>query len=369
MHYYFIDTKNKALVFQRELSEEEFGELYKHICKISSMRLNNDRIQSVIQEYDEFLLLLDNLDKAKSFYDYKKLQTTLSNYLFYFKKYVDNWETYLSRTYGKKSLEVQRFKQAQAEEYDNYMEYRIMYRLRNFDQHCGNIISSISNGIDENGTKKHIVYTQRDRLLEQFDEWKAEEVDFLKKQDEQIDILPYVVKFQQSIIRIHEKIMQIHFTEDFFNSCAEIIIAANEFENEEDISIVSNECEMNSDFWNSPNQKKMNLTDLDVKACKELLKMHIRNNLFLVKVLYHGERFDKPLKSCAIPVDTKTVHKVSSTESITVNGQHTIRVFMTFSFDAEEMCAVLVDSRFKFKEIRQIEENYSTYIKALCKRF
>ena len=369
MHYYFIDTNNKSLIFQREMSEDEFEELYKHIRKITSMRMDNDRIQSVSQEYNELLILLDNLDKARSLYDYKKIQTTLSNYLFYFKKYVDNWETYLARTFGKKSSEFQSFKQAQADEYDKYMEYRIMYRLRNFDQHCGNIISSVSHSVDEEGAKKHIVYTQRDRLLAQFDEWKTDEIDFLKKQDEQIDILPYIIQFQKCIIRIHEKAMQIHFNEDFFDSCAEIIITANEFENEEDIRIASNEHEMNSDFWNSSTQKKLNLINLDVKACKELLKMHIRNNLLFVKVLYHGEHFDKLLKGCAIPVNIETVDKVSSTESISVNGQQMIRVFITLSLDTLAMCAVLADSKFKFKDIRKIEENYSKYIKALCKGF
>ena len=52
-----------------------------------------------------------------------------------------------------------------------------------------------------------------------------------------------------------------------------------------------------------------------------------------------------------------------------VNGQQMIRVFMTLSLDTLAMCAVLADSKFKFKDIRKIEENYSKYIKALCKEF
>ena len=80
-----------------------------------------------------------------------------------------------------------------------------------------------------------------------------------------------MVQFQKSITRIHEKIMQIHFNEDFYISCAKIIIAANEFENEEDISIARNEIEMNAEFWNAPNKKQLSLTHLAPKKSGPLI--------------------------------------------------------------------------------------------------
>ena len=87
MYYYFIDTKDGALVFQRVATEKEFEELKKHIYKISDMQRDNNRIRTVNQKYDEFTKQLASLGQAKSFYDYAEIQSSLSNYLFHFKKY------------------------------------------------------------------------------------------------------------------------------------------------------------------------------------------------------------------------------------------------------------------------------------------
>lgn len=45
-----------------------------------------------------------------------------------------------------------------------------------------------------------------------------------------------------------------------------------------------------------------------------------------------------------------------------------IRALMHLAFDAEEFCAVLVDSHFNSKEIREIQSLYSLFLKAFCKK-
>lgn len=368
MYYYFIDTKDGALVFQREATEKEFEELKKHIYKISDMQRDNNRIRTVNQKYDEFTKQLASLGQAKSFYDYAEIQSSLSNYLFHFKKYLDNWETHLSRSYGQSSTEYKCFKTAQAFEYDNHIEYRFMYRLRNFDQHCGNIISQISSSIDENNKQQHKIFADRDSLLRDFDEWKIEEVEYIKQQDAFFDLYPIIKQFQACIVRIQDKIMQIHFKNDFFESCAQIIIAANEFKNEEDISIVVNEKQIDSIFWDSPGQKKLAFTRLDVKTCKQLIELYVKKKFRVIKVLYFGEKYHRALRQCAVAVDNNVVHKISATEYMTFNGQKMIRALMHLAFDAEEFCAVLVDSHFNSKEIREIQSLYSLFLKAFCKK-
>lgn len=59
------------------------------------MQRDNNRIRTVNQKYDELTKQLASLGQAKSFYDYAEIQSSLSNYLFHFKKYLDNWETHL----------------------------------------------------------------------------------------------------------------------------------------------------------------------------------------------------------------------------------------------------------------------------------
>lgn len=108
----------------------------------------------------------------------KDVQYKLSQFLFEFKKFLDNWETEIKRKYGKESDEIKIFKTTQAQEFDNHMEYRIMYRLRNYDQHCGNIVSNISCKINENEEREYKVLANRDILLNNFKEWKEPEIDY-----------------------------------------------------------------------------------------------------------------------------------------------------------------------------------------------
>ena len=49
MYYYFIDTKDGALVLQLEATEKEIEELKKHIYNISVMQRDNYRIRTVNQ--------------------------------------------------------------------------------------------------------------------------------------------------------------------------------------------------------------------------------------------------------------------------------------------------------------------------------
>ena len=89
-------------------------------------------------------------------------------------------------------------------------EYRIFYRLRNFDQHCGNLVSRITGQVLPDDTRQYLVLADRDRLLREFKEWKQEEITYLKSCEQYFDIRPLIDVFQNCIIEIHEKTMQIH---------------------------------------------------------------------------------------------------------------------------------------------------------------
>jgi hypothetical protein len=122
------------------------------------------------------------------------------NNLTEFKKYLDNWETHLKRTFGKDSREAKLFKSAQNYEYDNHMEYRIFYRLRNYDQHCDNFVSRITGRILPNESHEYLVLADRDRLLKDFAEWKPDEIAYLQSCDKYFDIRPLLSVFQNCIM-------------------------------------------------------------------------------------------------------------------------------------------------------------------------
>ena len=180
MFYYYATTHENTINFEREATTEEFNLLEPHISKVSKMLVDKRRINIVSNAYkkvtDEFDKLMNG---SKPPHDSEELIFSLTFYLAAFKKYLDNWETHLKRTFGKDSREVKIFKSAQSYEYDNHIEYRIFYRLRNYDQHCDNLVSRITGRILPNKSHEYLVLADRDRLLSNFGEWKQEEIAYL----------------------------------------------------------------------------------------------------------------------------------------------------------------------------------------------
>ncbi len=66
------------------------------------------------------------------------------NWLTSFRLYLDYAETSLKRQFGGDSEQYMSFKQRTSDAYDNHVGYRFIYKFRNYVQHCGPPISSLS---------------------------------------------------------------------------------------------------------------------------------------------------------------------------------------------------------------------------------
>lgn len=367
MYYYIAEVSNDLISIKREATTEEYNEIEPHIKAISKMMVDKNRIEAVIFAYKKLIESISNLSSQKDMFESRNIQYNLSQYLFEFKKFLDNWETDLSRKFGKKSKELKTLKNAQIEEYEEHMEYRIMYRLRNYDQHCGSIISQITAYIDENENKSFKILMNRDLLLENFDEWKPPEVEYLKRQPEYIEIRKYIFQLQKSIINIYEKTMQIHFSRTFLISCAKIIEFANEFDNEDNIRIIENEDEINEEFWNRPT-KTLNFVYLMVPICKEILAIYFKNNIRSIKIIFYGNKYRDRLKNFGIETTAAISEKISQSQFINLAGQSMVRLIYNLEITNGDMYAVLADARFKQSEISELSNDCSCYLKALCKK-
>ena len=366
MYYYFSEVSSEKIVIKREASTEEYEAIEPYIKIVSKMLVDKNRIEPIMFAYQKLIESISLLNTQTDLYASRNIQYTLSGYLFEFKKFLDNWTTELKRKYGKNSKEFTIFKDAQIEEYEEHMEYRIMYRLRNYDQHCGSIISHVSEYIDENEKRAHRISMDRDMLLENFDEWKQPEIEYLKKQSEHIDVRPFILQLQKSIVNIYEKTMQIHFDKSFLNACSKIIDVANEFDNEDNIRIIANEEEIDEEFWSRPT-KTINFINLMVPICKEILAIYFRNNARFIKILYYGERYKTQLKGCGIEINTEIAQKISQSQFINWNGQNMVRLLYQLELTKGDMYAVLADARFKHNQISELCTECSCYLKALCK--
>lgn len=364
MYFYFAECKEDSITIIREASKEEANHIHALNKPISDMIIDKDRINAFNRAYNQLFeeIRSNNISRRDSA---EVIQQKFSQLLFEFRKFCDNWETRLVHEFGKESDEYKLHKSATAFEYDNYMEYRIMYQLRNYDQHCGAIFSKVSTSLCEDGTVITTPFASREYLLENFTKWKAEEIVFLQNQEEYIDFLPYVGVLHGCIERIHEKTMQIHFNKNFFRSCAELICIANEFVNEEFVSLISTEHPLPEEL---EGDKHVNITTLFVPICKELLKAHIIGERQIVRILYWGDKYQDRFEGIASKIlEADIVTKLSNSQFINLQGQEMIRTNMQLQIDTGDCYFVLVDRKIGFSKINEICESYKLYLKALLK--
>ena len=258
------------------------------------------------------------------------------------------------------------FKTAQSYEYDTHMEYRIFYRLRNYDQHCGNLVSRIIGKVLSDGSHQYLVLADRDHLLSNFDDWKPEEVAYLKSREQYFEIRPLIDVFQHCIISIHNKIMQIHFDKAFYCSCATLVATAKEFENEDAVCFVGFETEIdctNVDFAG----KDLNFTYLEVPICKKLLEIYFLNNRKFIKVLYQGTNLKKRIGKFAYEIDSQQMRQVACSQPPFVNldSQKMIRLLSVYDVLQNETYCILADSQFPKNQHEEIKETWEFLLKSI----
>lgn len=116
------------------------------------------------------------------------------NWLTSVRLYLDHTETHLKRTYGDSSAEWASFSRSCAEAYDNHFGYRFVYRFRNYVQHCGLPVSSITVSRPERTRSPHhiqdaVFLLDRNALLAAFDGWGPVKAD-LQGMTERFEVFP-----------------------------------------------------------------------------------------------------------------------------------------------------------------------------------
>lgn len=364
MYFYFAEQKEDSITILREASDEEVIRINTLNKPIGDMLADIERINSFNRAYKQLFAILQN-DNDNPRELAEEIQQKFSHILFEFKKFCDNWETKLAREFGKESKEYKIHKDATAHEYDNHMEYRIMYQLRNYDQHCGSIFVKLNRSLSEDGTICNTPLASRDYLLKNFSKWKAEEKQYLENQEEYIEFLPYAEVLHECIERIQNKTMQIHFNKEFLVSCSQLVCIANEFDNEDLVTLVSTKHPFPEEL---EGDKTLNFTSINVPLCKRLLTANIIRNMPMIKILYWGKKYNGILPEIAIKiVNQDIVEKLSESQFINIEGQDMIRTNMQVQFDSGDCYFVLADRRMGYSKIMEVRDLYSMYLKALLK--
>ena len=162
------------------------------------------------KEYNSRKSLMDGPDLTSVRLD---INRTLLNFLSMAKTFIDHVETHLKKKYGETSLEFEKFKKAQNTAYDNSCSYRIMYQLRNYAQHCGLPVQTISfstNSTQLYGTSyvdRFAALCVRDQLLENFN-WKKVRAD-IEAQESKFDVMPHVFEYMNNLFDIYLVLAQV----------------------------------------------------------------------------------------------------------------------------------------------------------------
>jgi hypothetical protein len=198
------DTTHYSFKLVRELDDEAFeryAEALDIVGRVSAslqLRLiekNHARLVAVAQFYRNAIA-----DRRHSeYFDARKAAENLSydvlNWLTATRLFLDHHLTSFADIYGGDSPQRRRLQEAIRSEYDNSIAYRVLYKLRDYTQHCGFPVDQVSaKAVDSTAGdwSTQVEFTaSRDRLLESFD-WKRQVEDDLRSMPERIDILQLV---------------------------------------------------------------------------------------------------------------------------------------------------------------------------------
>lgn len=214
------DEWSKYLIARKKLLEfESVNDLFSLVESNGSRVIDTHRYW--LKQYNNRKSLMDGPDLTNVRMD---MNRTMLNFLSMVKTFSDHVETYLKRNYGETSSPAKTFKAAQSAVYDKSPSYRIMYQLRNYAQHCGLPIQSISFSSQSTQmygtiyTDKFLALCDRDHLLLSFD-WKKVRPD-VEQQEKHFDIIPHVFEYMQNLFDIYEALTQID--ESLISSAREI---------------------------------------------------------------------------------------------------------------------------------------------------
>ena len=200
----------------RILTEKEYDKIIKYITELETFASDENLFLLVEDSYDDLQnALATHLDDyaADKHSGPPKMQRISLNInrmvlglLSSIRTYLDHTETRLKRQFSDSSTEVEGFKVATANEFDSEFAYRFTEKLRNYAQHCGLPIGTVSLHSVSTGEDELIVQFDRDMLLTNFPKGWGKVKTELENMPDKFDIVPLLSKKVELLRKINEKI-------------------------------------------------------------------------------------------------------------------------------------------------------------------
>ncbi|EHQ89867.1 hypothetical protein [Desulfosporosinus youngiae] len=375
MRRYACLDSNKNITLLREVREDEYSNFASITRKFNDFLMEVDYYKVFDKPYKELINFLQKYLQKRSNFQLMDINRYTMNYLYGIRTFLDHWEARIKRKYRGNQQYLELFNKAKSQEYDNHMAYRIVYRLRNYVQHCEMPISNVTERLITDNKEEILVYVNRDRLLSNFKEWKPEEVAYLNLQEQQFEIMPLFIEMNNCLVRIQEQLINFNINKNFILDCVKVLKLRNQFqEYEGTLAIIEyaddrieNEIELitnSNTVWN--------IEQLPTATCENVIRMHIRNNAKFIKI-FHYSGICCGETNTSFPYSTKKNENglllfVKGKDIVNVKSRNWIRLVESMSHDeTNNYNAVYADARFGMKELKELSNLYSDICDVLYK--
>lgn len=202
-----IHVKNITLNDSQKKMFERTGELNSSFLQIHTL------YEMYINDYAEFIKTFNNYEKKipkpkkleENFHSEDNFNRYLVHILSSAILFVTYFENKIKRIYGESSNEYKQWKIELGKIYDQEFSYRFCYHLRNYTQHEGSAIATITTSLGNKNPEKQItciLEIDPQRLINTTYRWKKEIADELKNITENINVNDLLNSFCNSIVSI-----------------------------------------------------------------------------------------------------------------------------------------------------------------------
>jgi len=222
--------KDKKFTVVKVLSLQEQADIEIMFKVINGFEVQNKNFEIVTEIYQD---ILNTLNQSSPDH---QLFRQIMEFVSTFNAFLNHWNTYLIREFGKTSKNYLAFKESTGEQFDKVFGYRFLYGLRNYIHHCGmpNII--IHSKLGQKEELIHELIVDQEELKVGMDWHKTIKKDF-ESMPNKFDIFPYLKDLIKSISAIH-KVAINNMDMVRLLLCAKKMLAFKEFRGSEDNELV-----------------------------------------------------------------------------------------------------------------------------------
>lgn len=201
----FVYIENGKMTIIKGIDEEDCRKTFEAAVAVKETLEVHFLVKCVADSWSA-LKKWDRETPRDTYYLMRNLHTSerlVRSFLFEFRTCLDHLETAFKRKSSEDSQLWDTFERETNQAYDNCPEYAFTYHLRNFSQHCENVVHRF--GSSDNGLG---ISSSKNALLSGFDGWKETDRIFLSKKGESIELIPVFSKAFDALQEAMEEVME-----------------------------------------------------------------------------------------------------------------------------------------------------------------